>query len=343
MRIVIAAALLILAAGCAPKSKFPDVDPGLAEAEARKQRAAVVDAQIRDQARLWNIVFKIAASNAELCGTKVASWFGFLTVTEDRYDGAWKDAWRSQLGVGAEPTIMVVAKGSPAERAGLRPGDRLLRIGDTVLGTGKRAMAEVSTPLGAGATDLVIERDGAERRLTANPARVCNYPAVLVKDDKVNAFADGKRMAITSGMLRFAQRDEELALIVGHELAHNTRGHIEAKKGNMIIGGLLGAAASVLIGVNVTDIGAQAGAGAFSQDFEAEADYVGVYHVARAGYDVKSAASFWRSLAVAHPKGIHLAGSTHPSTAKRFLAIEKAADEVDRKRAGNAPLVPDER
>ena len=189
----------------------------------------------------------------------------------------------------------------------------------------------------------MIERDGAERRLTANPARVCNYPAVLVKDDKVNAFADGKRMAITSGMLRFAQRDEELALIVGHELAHNTRGHIEAKKGNMIIGGLLGAAASVLIGVNVTDIGAQAGAGAFSQDFEAEADYVGVYHVARAGYDVKSAASFWRRMAVAHPKGIHLAGSTHPSTATRFLAIEKAAEEVDRKRAGNAPLVPEER
>ena len=57
----------------------------------------------------------------------------------------------------------------------------------------------------------------------------------------------------------------------------------------------------------------------------------------------KSAASFWRRLAVAHPQGIHLAGATHPSTAKRFLAIEKAAEEVDRKRAGNAPLVPEER
>ena len=38
-----------------------------------------------------------------------------------------------------------------------------------------------------------------------------------------------------SGMLRFAQQDEELALIVGHELAHNSRGHIAAKTANMAL------------------------------------------------------------------------------------------------------------
>ena len=33
-------------------------------------------------------------------------------------------------------------------------------------------------------------------------------------------------------MLRFVETNEELALIIGHEMAHNTRGHIEAKLGN---------------------------------------------------------------------------------------------------------------
>ena len=343
MRIVIAAALTILVAGCAPQSNFPDVDPGLAEAEARKQRAAVVEARIRDHGRLWNVAFQVSAKNAELCGDKVRFQFGVLPVTLDQFDGPWKDAWRSVLGAGERPTIMVVAKGSPAERAGLLPGDKFIRIGDTDVGTGRRAMGVVPVPDSASPVKLVVDRNGKEFTLTASPARVCNYPAVLVQDDKVNAFADGKRMTITSGMLRFAQRDEELALVVGHELAHNTRGHIEAKTGNMLLGGLLGAAASVFIGIDVTNQAMQAGAGAFSQEFEAEADYVGVYHAARAGYDVRKAASFWRRMAVAHPRGIHLSGSTHPSTAKRFLAIEKAADEVDRKRAGNAPLVPEER
>lgn len=343
MRAVAATLILVLIAGCAPKSKFPDIDPSLAEEEARKQRIAVVEAQIRDHDRLWDVSFGIAASNVELCGDKVARQYGFRAVTLDGLDNAWKDAWRSALGVGNRPTVMIVADGSPASRAGLRPGDRLLGIGGVALGTGKQAMASAPVPEVDAPVAFTIERGGAERRLTVVPARVCDYPTTLVQEDKVNAFADGKAITISSGMLRFAADDAELALIVGHELAHNTRGHIDSKTGNMIIGGLLGAAASVLIGVNVTDLGAQAGAGAFSQEFEAEADYVGVYHAARAGFDVRKAASFWRRMSVAHPQGIHLAGTTHPSNAKRFLAVEKAAREVERKRAANLPLVPDER
>ncbi len=343
MRIVITTALLILVAGCAPKSKFPQIDQGLAEAEARKQRAAVVDATIRDYGRLRNIAFRIAVGNADLCGEKVGRAFGIQTVTLDLFEGAWKAAWRSQLGVGDQPTIMVVVPDSPAERAGLRPGDRLLGIGGSAVGTGRNAMAAVRLPPRTGTMEFVVERDGFERRFAVTPVIACDYPTVLVRDDSVNAFADGKSQIFSTGMLRFAQQDEELALIVGHELAHNSRGHIAAKTANMALGGLLGTAISVLAGVDVTDQAMRAGAGAFSQEFEAEADYVGVYHAARAGYDVRKAASFWRRLAVAHPQGIHLAGATHPSTAKRFLAIEKAAEEVDRKRAGNAPLVPEER
>ena len=105
----------------------------------------------------------------------------------------------------------------------------------------------------------------------------------------------------------------------------------------------MGAAVSVLSGVDVTDFGAQTGARAFSQDFEAEADYVGVYHAGRAGYDVRKAASFWRRLGASHPAAIHLAGSTHPSTAKRFLALEQAVAEFERKREKGLPLLPDER
>ena len=85
----------------------------------------------------------------------------------------------------------------------------------------------------------------------------------------------------------------------------------------------------------------QVGALAFSQEFEAEADYVGVYHAARAGYDTRKAAYFWRRMAAAHPRAIGLQGTTHPSSANRFLAVEAASKEVAEKRAGGTRLVPE--
>ena len=92
----------------------------------------------------------------------------------------------------------------------------------------------------------------------------------------------------------------------------------------------------------MTNLGAEAGAAAFSQEFESEADYVGVYHAARAGFDVSNAATMWRRMGTKNPRSISLLGTTHPSTAKRYLAIEKAVQEIELKRQAGLPLVPEE-
>jgi len=52
---------------------------------------------------------------------------------------------------------------------------------------------------------------------------------------------------------------------------------------------------------------------AFSQDFEAEADYVGLYHAARAGYDIENAPYIWRRFAASDPRGIDAVGGSHPA------------------------------
>ena len=62
-----------------------------------------------------------------------------------------------------------------------------------------------------------------------------------------------------------------------------------------------------------------------------------------AGFDVSGVAKLWRRLAAQNPGSIHLSGATHPSSAKRFIAIEKTAEEVAAKKARGGPLVPDER
>ena len=171
-------------------------------------------------------------------------------------------------------------KARPLTWPACKAGDELLRLNGQALGTGKASGRKVSEIFGNSESEdftLTIERRGEARELALRRAAACDYPMLIVNRYDVNAWADGERIYVTAGMLRFTENDEELALIIGHELAHNTRGHVASKKGNTLLGAILGAAAAVLSGVDVTSLGAQTGGLAYSQDFEAEADYVGAY------------------------------------------------------------------
>ncbi|MEE8623145.1 MAG: M48 family metallopeptidase, partial [Alphaproteobacteria bacterium] len=128
------------------------------------------------------------------------------------------------------------------------------------------------------------------------------------------------------GMVRFAEKDSELATVIGHEMAHNAMGHMDAKIGNFLFGTLF-------------DILA---AQAHSQSFEAEADYVGLYMTVLAGYEIENAPNFWRRMGVLHPGSIRANFSaTHPSAPERFVALEQSVKEIRAKQAQGLPLVPD--
>ena len=336
-RLTILFILVVALAACAPQSRFPTIDKKLAEAEARKQRIVALETQLRHSERLQSIAYAVLNDNAELCGERVRNGMGFLAHRLQDYDEEWREVAKSHFGLDEHRLVYAVFKGSDAEAAGMAKGDRILRVDKPSPGAGNAGQG------GGDQVTLTLDRKGDTVKIVSRRNLVCDYPVTLVRDDSVNAFADGNGIHMSTGMLRFAETDAELALVIGHELAHNTRGHIQAKQGNALLGALLGVGLSVAIGVNVAELGAQLGASAFSQDFEAEADYVGVYHAARAGYDVGPAASFWRRLGAEHPTAIHLLGSTHPSTAKRFLAVEQAVEEFQMKKAKGLPLVPEER
>jgi predicted Zn-dependent protease len=78
---------------------------------------------------------------------------------------------------------------------------------------------------------------------------------------------------------------------------------------------------------------------AYSVGFEREADYVGAYYAARAGYDTKSTEEIWRRMALVHPHSI-LSGRTHPIAAVRFLQIQKTTAEIEEKKRRGQPLNP---
>lgn len=174
------------------------------------------------------------------------------------------------------------------------------------------------------------------------PKGDCNYPLITLENDlDINAYSDGDKIYITGGMLSFAQKREELALILAHEIAHNIMNHITSKQKNALFG-LIFDLAAVAGGVDTQGVFAQLGSNAYTQEFEFEADYIGLYIMARAGFSVNNAAYFWRRMALKFPDNIHNhVMVSHPGSSERFLLIEKTAEEINRKKARHQPLVPE--
>lgn len=129
------------------------------------------------------------------------------------------------------PQVAAVAPGSPADKAGIRPGDELLaldgagtdalyrRMDDPRLLADEIVEQIASRPTGPPVT-LRLRRGMAVTRMHVRPVSICSARAILMTDRSVDAYSDERNMAITTAMAEFAIGDDELALILGHELAH---------------------------------------------------------------------------------------------------------------------------
>jgi membrane-associated protease RseP (regulator of RpoE activity) len=253
----------------------------------------------------------------------------------------------------AGPTLTWVAAGGPAELAGLRAGDALVSLNGAPVPTGRGSEEKLAEQMAAlikaaPAAPLAIEVRRADQLLTlrATPVMTCDYGVVVEEGSDINAFADGRTIHVLRPMLRLAQSDEELALIIAHELAHNGQHHIQARVHNARMvgfGGLLldgiAAAGGVNTGGAFTKAGVRLGAEHGAVAFEAEADYVGMYYMARAGYSTAGVETVWRKMAVEYPDAIFVK-TDHPPTPERFLAIAAASAEIEGKRARGEPLLP---
>ncbi|AOS45853.1 TPR repeat-containing protein YfgC precursor [Lacunisphaera limnophila] len=154
----------------------------------------------------------------------------------------------------------------------------------------------------------------------------------------VNAFAlPGGKVGVYTGLLALASSDDEVATVIGHEIAHVTARHGAERMSQGLVAGVVGAGvelgtkdseyrdlARVLYGATAT--GATL---AFSRGNESEADYIGLRYAAKAGYDPRAAITFWQKMAKAKDgkqpwKWI----STHPPDGERIAALQKWMPEV---------------
>lgn len=199
----------------------------------------------------------------------------------------------------------------------------------------KRALAPMQHP------QLKRLRYMAERMIPftadCNPrAREWKWEVNLIGGGEVNAFCmPGGKIAFYWGILSKLQlTDDEVATIMGHEMAHALLEHAREQMGKNTItqGGLrLGAA---LLGLgNLGDVAAQFGSKllslTYSRSDETEADALGLVMSARAGYDPRAGITLWQKMMKASggsapPKLL----STHPTNTDRIRDIERKLDRV---------------
>ncbi len=326
------------------------VDPALVRAEETKERELALETNRDVQAHLDELARPLLIAAKPLCGADTAPLLGFRYGTLTDYEKEWRAPAAAALSLTETPKVTSVTSGAAAAAAGLEPGDEIVRVGSIDVPPGKDANKALGEWFEAyrkegGPAQLSVRRDGNSEKVTITPELGCNYGVFLVRCD-LNAYADGENVYVTSSMMRFAT-DDELAIIIAHEIAHNAMGHIAAKKKNALFGAILGAFGDIAMtasGYNTGGYYAQQGAAygamTFSQDFEREADYVGMYILALAGKPLEPAPRFWRHMAMESPEMISFAGS-HPSNAERFVRMEHAIAEIEAKEAAGEPLRPE--
>ncbi|HEY7556274.1 MAG TPA: M48 family metalloprotease [Candidatus Binatia bacterium] len=153
-----------------------------------------------------------------------------------------------------------------------------------------------------------------------------------IHPDAVNAWTDGDTVWITRGMMRFLKGDDELAIVLAHEMAHAYRGHMAYLKTKQAIGLLLGIPAIIfggqLAGQLVTLL-VDAATKKFDRDQEREADLFGLIWVHNAGFDAGLAKNLFRRMAVEMPESSEQGFlSSHPTSAERLLSMERIAETL---------------
>jgi membrane-associated protease RseP (regulator of RpoE activity) len=345
-RFLIALIVISLLSSCGTTTKRVAVDPVAVAREEAKQKALYVQIQGDGQERVQRLAYPMLKNAAPICDDEIRPSLGFIPANKYAWPKDYQDAAVKALGVGDQVSAGLIIDGSPAQFSGLQQDDVLLTIAGKKVPSGKKAtertwkliekQANVNVPI-----EITVDRGAQILTYEITPIAVCDTYAFLIGGSEVNAYADGSGIYITTGMLRFVQNDIELATVIAHELAHNAMEHTNKKTANYLLGSILDIAAAAY-GINTQGAFGNAAAQTYSQAFEAEADYVGMYILAIAGYPIEGVANFWRRMGMENPGSIATKWiSTHPGTAERYLALDATELEIESKISDGLPLRPD--
>ncbi len=194
-----------------------------------------------------------------------------------------------------------------------------------------------------GPVELLVQREEKKFRLTLYPQHLPAEYAIMLatKDQTINAYAKPGHVIVTQRLVNFCLNDDELGLVIGHELAHQAMGHLVRGAAHRELGKFTGAALTAFstlslnhlldwrhqgVSPDVRQVAGDAVVSVFSQDDEREADIYGAWYAFQAGYDLDKGLAVWERLAAVKnhdPFESNYFLDTHPAPLERLTALKK--------------------
>lgn len=185
-------------------------------------------------------------------------------------------------------------------------------------------------------SDPVLNRriqEVGRRIAAASPHPEWDWQFTLIENDEPNAFAlPGGKVGVNTGLFQVAKNDDQLAAVIGHEVAHAIARHGAERMSQQILlqTGLAGL--GIAGGQGYAQLAAQAATLAvvlpYSRTQESEADQIGLVYMAEAGYDPRQAVELWRNFesfgGARQPEFL----STHPAPGSRIENLQALLPEV---------------
>ena len=186
--------------------------------------------------RVATVAQRIAVRNVGRCGATVAPQTGIVLHGVAQYDPADRSEVARHFALGRYVGVMGVVPGGAAARAGLIADDQLVAVNGRALpvtapdaAPSRIAVARAQQMLLEeslkGRLTLTILRGANRRDVAIAPEAGCASTVELLQNDKLNAWANGSTIMIGSRLLDACQADDDLALVIAHELAHNLGAH----------------------------------------------------------------------------------------------------------------------
>jgi hypothetical protein len=288
-----------------------------------------------EDARIADVGYRLAVRGRSYCSPSHPATGLLLHHLGEYYP---KDQARAatEFGLKSGPGVLAVVAGSPAAASGLIAGDVLLSANNSSFASPEAIAAEpdakkrrklieqseaqLEEQLKRGAVKLEVLREGRKLTLPLAHTAACEIRTRLARSTQANAFADGRYAIMTTKMLGFVQNDDELAVVMAHEAAHNLLGHPARLDDEKVPHGILRNFGSNAAKVRAT---------------EEEADRLGIKLLWAAGYNVNAAIPFWRRLYAKYdPIPIPKLMRTHPSFGARERMINEVIRELGAVRAG---------
>jgi predicted Zn-dependent protease len=166
-------------------------------------------------------------------------------------------------------------------------------------------------------------------------AKDWQWQVIVLNSKELNAFCmPGGKIAFYTGILdQLKMTDDEVAMVMGHEVAHALREHARSRMGKTAATRMGAGVVSSLFGLGNTgdallNMGGQLLTLKFSREDESEADLVGMELAARAGYDPRAGISLWNKMSAAAKGAPPQWLSTHPASNTRIQDIEASLPKV---------------